>query len=89
MTSTEHIIDPGAEQASEQVEQVQTELVTDSPLEHADNIGAPLLVALVGGMALTLAVLTPVGVVKAIAVLIVVAALIVAFRLLRRGGGSR
>lgn len=91
MTGTEYTTDPAAgEVVAEQGEQVEaTRSTAGSPLEDAENIGAPLLVTLVGGMALVLAVLAPVAGVKLGGVLIVVAAAVVGFRLLRRGGGSR
>ena len=90
MTSTDYTVDPStAEMPVEQDEQVKSEAAAVSPLEDSDNLGAPLLLALLGGMALVLAVLTPVGLVKFAGVLIVVVAVAAAFRLLRRGGGSR
>lgn len=94
MTSTEYTTDPTvAEQAVEQGEPVeveQAEQVADvEPLEVTDGIGPALLVTLIGGMALVLAVMTPIAGVKAGGLLIVVVTAVIGFRLLRRGGGSR
>jgi hypothetical protein len=91
MTSTEYTTEPTvAEQAAEQDEQAEVERLAEvSPLEDADGIGPALLVTLIGGMALVLAVLTPVAGVKAGGLLIVVVTAVIGFRLLRRGGSSR
>lgn len=94
MTSTEYTAEPTvAEQAVEQGEPVEVEVAEKvayvEPLEESEGIGPALLVTLIGGMALVLAVLTPVAGVKAGGLLIVVVTAVIGFRLLRRGGGSR
>lgn len=87
MTNIEHTTGQAA--VERPLEQAETAHVAwGSPLENAENIGAPLLVTLVGGMALVLAILTPVGLIKLAAGLIVAAAGIVLFRLLKRRGGD-
>lgn len=88
MTSTDYTTDP-AEVAGEQAEFEAERPAEVAALENGGGIGAPLLIAAVGGMGLLLAVLAPVSGVKLAGMLIVAAAVMVAFRLLRRGGGAR
>lgn len=95
--------DQAPEQAVEQGEQASVEPAAElvdvvkvsgpaKPVaaDVSEGLGAPLLVALLGGMALVLAVLTPVTGARIGALVIVAVSVAIVCRLLvRRGGGSR
>ncbi|KAA2248687.1 hypothetical protein F0L68_39755 [Solihabitans fulvus] len=86
MTTTEHV-DP-----------IVTPMDTGNGVAAADlvdydlgenDLGGALVFALLAGLSIVLAVFSPVAVVSAVALAIVVMAGAIAFRLTRRGGGSR
>jgi hypothetical protein len=83
-------IDPAAE-FSNAVDAVEvTESATLPQVDVTDGFGASLLMACVGGMALTVAIVTPVTGARLLALLIVAVTVVIVCRLLaRRGGGSR
>lgn len=87
MSITEYVTDPASAELGEHVEGEPAAEV--EPLEVSGHWGASLLVALAGGMALVLAVLTPVAVVQIAGLVIVGVAALVVCRLLARGGEFR
>lgn len=85
MSTTEYVTDPAAE-LGEHVESEQQSAAPVEPVEVSGRLGASLLVTFAGGMALVLAVLTPVAGVQVAGMVIVGAAALVVCRLLARGG---
>lgn len=85
-------VEPAAEPTGELVDVAEVSGPAESvaAMDVSEGLGAPLLVAFLGGMALVVAVLTPVAGARIGALLIVGVAVAIVCRLLaRRGGGSR
>ena len=88
MTSIKHT-EPAAAAVDHEPAAVETTGVDEYSVGEA-AIGAPLVFALLAGLGMVLAVLTPVTVVRVVSLLIVAVASVIAFRLLTpRGGASR
>jgi len=88
MTSTDHVrefVDP----TGEQDEYGDGELpVAAEPLQDEGRIGPTLLIAFIGGLALVLAIATPVAGVKFASLLVVGAVAVIGLWALRPGGES-